>query len=253
MTVLLKRTRRVRALVGGTLLIFCAKTHAAATPTELVDIASRIDYGFYAADPRTLEAAQGTLRQRSSKHAAETYYSAYAAYRLSQLPGQSTPRQFRKLIGECIRAARSVTTDPEWSIEAWILLAACSIEGRKRDHSRALNHELRLTEALRAARTLDPTHPRVLLVDAWAQRGQYGAVDLLDHGYQTQLEQVRARFESWGGTGIGFDWGRAEVLTELATMHAANEHRREARDLIEQALIEAPDYHVALSLKNELL
>lgn len=253
MTVLLKRRNLVRALVCSTLLVVCAKTPGAESPAELGDVAGRIDYGYYAADLRTLEAAYDALRQRSGQRAAESYYVAYAAYRLSQMAGSSTQHRFRDFLTECIRTARDLTADSEWSIEAWILIAACSIEGRNRDQVRALVYERRLTESLRAARAINPAHPRLLLVDAWAQL-QPGSMDRSrDGAYQSRLEDVRAAFGTWRGAGIGFDWGRAEVLTELANIQLANEQRRDARDLIEQALIEAPEYHVALALQNTLL
>ena len=54
------------------------------------------------------------------------------------------------------------------------------------------------------------------------------------------------------GEGVAPDWGRAEVLASLGEVYLELGQLREARDLIEQSLLEAPEYHVALKLRNAL-
>jgi Tfp pilus assembly protein PilF len=68
-----------------------------------------------------------------------------------------------------------------------------------------------------------------------------------------RFERSLTSFDAWAPTRFGPDWGRAEALTGLAAMYLAAGELRQARDLIENALIEAPEYRVALELKKELL
>lgn len=214
---------------------------------ELIDIAARIDYGYYTGDARVVAGARADLERLRGSSAARHYYLGYSAYRLSQLAGTDNHRARRELITACTDAARAVLGDPAWAVEGRVLVAACSVEGLG-EPVRALGHDLRLSDALDAARGLDADHPRLLLVEALAIAAGDGSVD----DVRAKLTAARVQFDAWSGTAEQPAWGRAEVLAHLAALSLDDGDRREARDLIEQSLIEAPGYHFALELQNGL-
>jgi hypothetical protein len=218
-----------------------------AADAELIDIAARIDYGYYAGDSRVVAGARAELERLRGSSGARDYYLGYSAYRLGQLADADGHRTRRELITACTDAARAALGDPAWAVEGWVLVAACSLEGLG-EPVRALGHDLRLSEALDAARGLDADHPRLLLIEALAIAAGDGGVDEI----RAKLVVAREQFDAWAGTSVEPTWGRAEVFATLAALCLDDGDRREARDLIEQSLIEAPGYHVALELQNRL-
>lgn len=219
-----------------------------ATGSELSDIVARMDYGFYTGDPRVIEAARSELARAGSDGGAYAYYAAYAAYRLSQLDVTARPRERRALIAGCLDAGRLSAQSEEWAAEAWILVAACSLQGIAQEPSRALGHGARLSEALAAAREIDGGNPRLLLIDSW-YRPDGMTVESEQERRRELLERARAEFDARDND-QGPDWGRAELLASLGKIYLELGERRDARDLIEQALIEAPDYYFALELRK---
>lgn len=218
--------------------------------SELSDIVARIDYGFYVGDPRMIEAARSELARAGSDEGTQAYYEAYAAYRLSRLYVDARPRERRALIHACLDAAQSSVESEKWVAEAWILVAACSIQGIAQESSRGLRHGGRITEALAAARAIDADNPRLLLVESWYRPDDVTAEAEYERR-RALLGRAREEFDE-REYDEGPDWGRAELLAGLGKLHLEQGERRNARDLIEQALIEAPDYYFALELRKAL-
>ena len=154
------------------------------------------------------------------------------------------------MIRACLEAGRASTQTDEWDAEAWILVAACSIQGIAQEPSRSLGHEARLNEALAAARELDAANPRLLGVESWYRQDDVSIEEARERR-RVLLERAREEFDVRAND-EGPDWGRAELLASLGKIHLELGERREARDLIEQALIEAPDYYFALELRKTL-
>ena len=90
----------------------------------------------------------------------------------------------------------------------------------------------------------------MLLVESWYRQND-GAGEGEHERRRTLLERARDEFDARAND-EGPDWGRAELLASLGKLHLALGERRQARDLIEQALIEAPDYYFALELRKAL-
>ena len=197
-----------------------------------------------------IEAARDDLARTGVDDGAHAYYEAYSAFRLSRLDRTAQPRERRALIRECLDAGRSSAATEEWAAEAWILVAACSIQGIALEPTRALGHGLRLSQALEAAREIDANNPRLLLVESW-----HGPDDVGGEGARQRrlelLERAREQFDARENE-TGPDWGRAELLAGLGEIYLELGERRDARDLIEQALIEAPEYYFALELRKAL-
>src|SRR5690349_5539417 len=84
----MRLTERVAFLVLAAAC--CARPACAASSEEISDLASRIDYGYYAAEPRVIEAARAVLDRSEAADPATRYYTAYAAFRLAQLAARGT-------------------------------------------------------------------------------------------------------------------------------------------------------------------
>ena len=225
--------------------------HAAGAHADLVDVIARIDYGYYARDTRLIEAARTDLARVRAPEAARGYYDGYAAYRLLQLGERAAARTRRALSDQCLQGGELASEDPEWAVEGLILIAACASAALETHTGASLNNDLRLAHALEGAGDLEREHPRLLLVGALAVSDD-GKGKLASDDVQTALELAVARFEAFRGSSIAPSWGKAEALAGLAQLHLEHGRLRDARDLIERSLIEAPDYHFALELRKEL-
>jgi hypothetical protein len=215
-------------------------TVVAAPSGELFDVAGRIDYGFYNADARAIEAAVAVL-DRLGESPDTLYYRDLAGLRLAQLG--TTGRIPAELLEAC--AERTVPGEAKGpaAAEAWVLAAGCAVEA---------DSQRRAEQALARARALDADNPRIALVAAWAaERAHDEAVDAAARA--TTWQAVVAAFDSWDAPADAPQWGRAEALAELGEIVLASGDARAARDLIERALLEAPDYPRAVELRGRLV
>jgi hypothetical protein len=210
---------------------------SAAPSAELLDLAARVHYGFYVADLRAIESAQAALA-RLGDSAEAVYYRDFAALRRAQL-GSST-KDSSAALAAC--AERSVAGDIAKTVaaEAWVLVAACAFER---------GDERRREQALASARERDADTPRIALVAAWAAKRAAGTDPARRAALGETLLTVVASFEAWVPTIDDPDWGYAEALTALAETALAGGEVRTARDLIERALLVAPEYQVAVDLR----
>lgn len=230
-----------RVLAPLTALLCCARPACAASSEELSDLASRIDYGYYAGEPRVIEAARAVLDRSEASDPATRYYTAYAAFRMAQLAAHDGAAP-GALVDTCIDKATPPRDAPA-TAEQWILVAACAEVGaqpRRRD------------QALERARALDPENPRLALLDAWvaSPRGAQADAALRDEA-AARFERAVAAFEARPSVD-GPDWGEAEALAALGEIVLERGETRAARDLIERALIVAPDYRLAVELRARM-
>lgn len=233
--------RLTERLVAFALTAWCAApAPAAALSAELVDLAGRVEYGYYNGERRVIEAAVVALG-RLADSAEVLYYRDLAALRLAQLDGGL------RTAGLDACAARAPKADAKGAaaVEAWILVAACATVGGVSSR--------RIDGALLAARALDDDHPRLALVEAWVLRRSAGADGERLAAVTEQLERAVARFDEWRAPADGPDWGHAEALAALGEMALQRGEMRLARDLVERALLLAPDYRFADELRSRLV
>jgi tetratricopeptide (TPR) repeat protein len=220
----------------------CGARAWAAPSEEIADLAARIEYGYYAEEPRVIEAARAVLDRAEAADADTRYYTAYAAFRLAQLAAHGGA-DAGKLVDTCIEKATPPRADAA-TAEQWVLVAACAEVGgqaRRRD------------QALERARALDPQNPRLALVDAWAASPRAADADAaLREEAVAHLEHAVAAFDARPAGQGGPDWGEAEALASLGQVALARGDAREARDLIERALLVAPDYRLAVELRARM-
>jgi tetratricopeptide (TPR) repeat protein len=212
----------------------------AASSAEVLDLAARVHYGYYQAEPRTIDTALTAL-DRLGDSPEVVYYRDFAALRRAQLGNND--RAGAERLRACAQRDPQPGHDKRLAAEAWVLVAACAqVAGDKGRRERAL--------AL--ARERDDDNPRIALVEAWAMTQEAGTDSAKRAAASTQLEAVVQAFEMWTPSLDDADWGYAEALTALAAVALERGQARTARDFIERALLLAPDYRAALDLRLAL-
>jgi tetratricopeptide (TPR) repeat protein len=210
---------------------------AAAPSAEVLDLAGRVHYGYYHAEPRTIDAAAEAL-ERLGDSPEVLYYRDFAALRRAQLGGSD--RAGAERLRACAQRDPQPKLDKRFTAEAWVLAAACAQvagDGGRREHALAL------------ARERDDDNPRIALVEAWAMMETGGADAAHSDAVSAKLTAVVEAFDAWEPALDDPDWGEAEALTALAAAAVERGQTRVARDFIERALLLAPDYRAALDLR----
>jgi hypothetical protein len=242
----------------------CAAPHARAELSpEVADLAGRIDYGYYAADPRAIEDALPAFERMDSEDLSVRYYRALAAFRLALLDVQNDSSGARSA-SECVAQA-TVKEYKDWvpraqaeaqakaSVESWILVAACSGLEAHRKAAAPLELDRRGEQALERARALDAGNPRIALLDAWRVSLRPAVAESVVRAEAgAKLEAAIEAFAAWSPAADSPSWGEAEALASLAEVRLAEGEIRAGRDLIERALLLAPDYHFAVELRSQL-
>lgn len=212
----------------------------AAPSAELLDLAGRVHYGYYNAEPRAIDAAIAALERLGDSPEA-SYYRDFAALRREQLGNGERAGQQR--LRDCAERDVPRGLDKRLAAEAWVLAAACA---------HLAGDDARREQALSLARDRDDDNPRIALVEAWAMMREAGADAAQRDEVAAKLEAVVAAFDAWTASIDDPDWGHAESLTTLAALALERGQVRTARDLIERALLLVPDYRAALDLRVEM-
>jgi tetratricopeptide (TPR) repeat protein len=224
-------------LTKGLLIVSCAAAFAAhaASSLELLDLAARVHYGYYNAEPRAIDAAMGAL-ERLGESPEVLYYRDFATLRRAQLG--EIDRALQQRLRACMDRDVSPGLDKRFAAEVWVLVAACAD---------VAGDEGRRERALSLARERDDDNPRIALVEAWTLEREAG-VDAAAE----KLAAVVEAFDAWASSLDDPEWGHAEALTALAADALQRGQARAARDLIERALLLAPDYRTALELRTAM-
>ena len=241
-------------LVSILMLAGTAARGATEPSAELLDLAGRIEYGFYTQEIRAIDTARSGLARLPGRDALRDYYAGLAAYRAALLGAADDGRGLGPVLAECMESGEGAADDEELASEAWVLVAACAVLGARHEPSRSRMYQNRFQRALRQAVAADADNPRITVVRAWAisHRPAHEEAALRDQARQ-RLEQSLEQFALWSAP-FGFpDWGEAEALAHLGEIYLELGDSRGARDFIEQALLSAPDYRFALALQKRVL
>jgi hypothetical protein len=225
----------IAALVG--LAAVAPFSVLATLSAEVLDLAARVHYVYYQAEPRTIDAALEAL-DRLADSPEVLYYRDLAPLRRAQLGGEDKAGTER--LRACAQRDAQPGHDKRVAAEAWVLVAACA---------QVAGDEGRRERALALARERDDDNPRIALVEAWAMMQAAGSDTAKRDAASTKLEAVVEAFEMWAPSLEDPDWGYAEALTALAATALERGQARTARDFIERALLLAPDYRAALDLR----
>jgi hypothetical protein len=223
---------------AGLVAAVCATSVARGEPSpELLDLAGRVHYGYYHGDARAIEAAQAAL-ERLPESPEQLYYRDFAALRRAQLGGAGRVGLIR--LDECARRNVPPGLPKPVAADTWVLVAACAL---------LAGDERRSNEALELARERDDDNPRIALVEAWALERAAKDDPARGAGLAAKLAAVVQAFDAWTPSIDDPDWGQAEALTALAANALQRGEIRVARDLIERALLVAPEYQAAVELR----
>jgi tetratricopeptide (TPR) repeat protein len=252
-------TKLTPALVLAAFCVLVPRAQAGVSP-ELSDLAGRIDYGFYVGDARAITDAAAALKRMSDSDAGVRYYRGFASFRLAQLGGERAANHAE----DCVKSAAveeptehltraAADARARASVEAWLLVAVCAGLTGHSEPGKGLVRDKRLVQALERARSLEPSNPRIALIDAWLVSPRPALADesARDEAVKKLAAAVEA-FSTWSPPADAPDWGEAEALAALAEAHLARGELRDARDFIERALQVAPGYRVAVELRAQL-
>jgi hypothetical protein len=220
-----------------------ALSHAVEIDNDVRDAAARVDYGFYTESLSLVAAARDAVAERSADPWT-SYLRAYASYRAAQL-SLALDRPVGQLLDDCISAAEAAAEFNETEIEATVLIAACSALAGSAEPVRSLLHQRRYRRAADRIRAREPANPRFLLI-------AFTSPHMADPASRTAPHALIDAFDERARSFAFPDWGEAEALTAVAAGQLEAGDRRGARDLVEAALLKAPDYHAALKLKARI-
>jgi hypothetical protein len=219
--------------------------------SELDDVAARIQYASYTADVRGIEdalALVGRLELPESRKAMKDYYAAYGQWKLAELQADEVAAGRRaarassiKAAKACEDAAESATKLDARLAEAHAMSAICSALASRAPDVLSLGGCERHKQ-LRIARELEPSNPRIRLIEAQCMRESEKAPGAM-------LARVRAIAKDFDSAPPGSpgrpDWGQPEALLLLGELQLQQGDRGGARDSLERALVIAPDYRKA--------
>lgn len=244
---------RVRRLLLP-LLLAAAASAAAESTAEFDDASARLQFAYYTADSRSLEEMLSVIagfEVDGGLAVAKSYQLAYGNWKLAQLYAQPLDERARpnsktsanKAAKACVQHAReAIAKDPRLA-EVYAIEAACDdfSPGSNGGGSPACARN----KSMRTALTLGAENPRVHFVNALCSSELKGegaaAVDL--------WRVVVAKFEAAPPSQPGKpDWGHAEALTLLGESYLQRGEMVAARDVLERALVLAPDYRQAQKL-----
>jgi hypothetical protein len=223
-------------------------------------IESRIERDYFQQDAAGLQALAATLSAGSSQAQGDArsgewrdYYAALLAYRLALLANDDAARAW-PFTQRCVdRLAEALVLDPG-SAEALALQSACLALQSHLDPWRApLAAPLSLDRIDRALK-LAPQDPRVLLLGAVgaAERPKLFGGD--SQQAFTLLERAATAFEQRGARARGLPgWGAADAFTSLARDYLTRGDALAARNVLERALLLAPDFAQARRLMAEIV
>lgn len=222
-------------------------------------IERRIESGYFQQDVAGLEAldtalpAAGAAAADGSDAEWRSYYGALLAYRLALLAKNDETRAW-PFTQQCVaRLNRALVLDTG-SAEALALQSACLALQSDLDPWRSpLAAPLSLARIDKALQ-LAPDNPRVLLLGAMAARDRprlFGGDT--QQAFQLMERSVSAFERQAAGTSGLPGWGAADAFTELAQDYLARGDALAARDVLERALLLAPDFAQARRLMVEIV
>ena len=237
----------------GLLLAVFAAAASGETVAELDDAAARMQYAFYTGDAQGIAAILKNVEEFQVDEplaAIKAYHLAYGNWKLSQLHLQQLSDQrsrsnakslAAKAAQACVRHARHAVEEDAALADALAIEAAC--EGHSAT-ARAGSAGCANSKPLRTAAGLAPNNPRIKLVQAMC-----AANTVADPAAVDRWRAVVASFEAAPPSRPGKpDWGHVEALTMLGETYLQRGDPVAARDVLERALVLAPDYRQAQQL-----
>jgi hypothetical protein len=226
--------------------------------SELDDAAARMQYAFHTDDIRGVEEALSVVQKvalPTSLKGMKEYFTAYGQWKLAELhtaAALSGRREQRaaaaKSATACVQSAQDATKIDATLAEAYAIEAICSAMTGRVAEAPASSHCSK-HRSLNIAQELAPNNPRVMLIQA-----QCEAFPAKTNS-AASIERLRLVVQAFDGAKPSRagqpDWGHAEALTMLGQAHLQQGDSVAARDVIERALVIAPDYNKARKMLQQ--
>ncbi len=246
-----------RTLILGA-LCFALTAANAASSDELNDLAGRLQFNFYAADARSLQQAiqeVEKLELDGELGRLRDYQMAYGQWKLAETLRAKDRSAARRAADACIEAAnkaleavpkRGDAPRPD-AVHAEVMAIQAGCFGLLSDMS-LLPGGSRARKAIEAAMALQPSDPRVLLVNAEFAIAEAKSAAQKNSAVQSIAAAVAAFDAQTPLPPDAPDWGYAEALTAMGDVQLQVGNRIAARNALERALVLAPDFSRARKL-----
>jgi len=232
---------------------------AQAQQDDFIDLASRLEYAYYAGDISSLQRTLATLEQldlSDQRRGAYLSYLNYGRWKFAQLAQASTNKDQtnKDQIDAAISAARKCSSDTDTKLSAQdlaeqlALASACALMLETLRPARGLLYRGERADKLQQALEVAADNPQVGLVAYWE-------LSLREDGSTEHLQRARSvakRYEAVDTSLGSTRWGSAEAWYLLAMAQWERKDVLAARDAIEQALLQAPDYRDAQILMKKM-
>lgn len=222
-------------------LLLASTAAAASVAVDVDDIAVRMQFAYYTADVRALKEAISQLTPEAEAGGADPprlYYRAYGEWKLAELTAndkRGSTQSARACETDALAAAKAA-----FVVEESEALQVACISMQK-----SLDITGRAGRLMERALALNAKNPRVLLISAIYTPEPRGiAIGRCDR-LQLAARSYDASSAAQRGTP---DWGHAEALARWGQCLSIAGDRNAARDVIEKALVIAPDYKWARQL-----
>ena len=224
-----------------------------AAETNWLDVESRIQYGYYTEDPRSLASVMELLAPGETASASKSYYAGLANYRLTQLALAKDKGRAKETAEACVNSLDQALKLQKDFADALALQSACLEVLASLEAWRTPFAASRSGSQIEKARHLAPGNPRVLLLDAVElyERPKAAAAekDRALKGFKeaaTAFEAERQETEHAPG------WGAAEAYIYLGRCYLDRGATLDARDALERALLIAPEFAEARRLMTRI-
>lgn len=243
----------MRAGCGIVLIARCTQLAGAG---DLADATARAEFGFYAAEPGTIESAIASLQRMDSQDGEEMRLAelGYARWKLAQLAAAQDPQAASGVAVSCVETLDDAIELARGLPEAHAVQSACyGLLVELGGMLKAPWYGRRSGKGIEAALALAPDNPRVRLIDGL---NDYQLPQALggdkERAYRKFRDAVAAFEAASPAFGDDPDWGHAEALAWLGKTSLEHGDVVAARESLERALIIAPGYAWARSLLEEV-
>ena len=225
---------------------------AQASREELSDFVGRIEYSFYAGDSSSLKQAIDSLDKAdvdAAHRPAQINALNFGRWKMAQLlAGRKKSGDAGDYADQCTASVELKKFSKKAAAEFEALQAGCYAVLAEVRFVRAVLYHGSVDSHLEKASKFDPKNLQVKFVSAWAKAYR----DPSEAESYVALKQAVAEFADSAGRLQDTGWGYAEALYMLGKAEMARHDMLAARNVLERALVIAPDYVAAQVLLKQL-
>lgn len=245
--------------VAAPATVTAAPVDAAPATAHWRQIESRIESGYFQQDAAglvaldaRLSAAGGAAISAGNNEEWRSYYSALVAYRLALLARNNVTRAW-PFTQHCVAELDRTLVLDAGSAEALALQSVCYALQSHLDPWRSpFAAELSRSRSDKALK-LAPDNPRVLLLGALAARDRPAFFGGDNQRAFVLMQRAVSAFERQGMQTGPPRWGAADAFTDLAEDYLGRGEALAARNVLERALLIAPDFTHARRLMAKIV